>query len=357
MIKILHSADWHLDAPMQGHDPEQAESLRCQLQQIPEKVARLCVAGCCDMLLLSGDLFDSVPTKESVRAVKAALASLTVPVIITPGNHDYITADSPYVTETWPENVHIFKEPEITALSLPQLNCTVYGAGYTGMDCPGLLKGFRATDDSKWKIGVLHGEIGNTSSNYCPISRHQLQESGLNYLALGHIHKLGSMRAGDTVCAWPGCPMGRGYDELGAKGVILVTLDETVSANFMPLDTPRFYDEEVDVGGDAAGALTQLLPAVECADYYRVTLTGYSNPLNLEELKASFPHIPNLILRDETIPETDLWQNTDADSLEGLLFSNLQQAAQSDSEVLRRRATLAARICRRILDGQEVKLP
>ena len=357
MIKILHSADWHLDAPMQGHSPEQAEQLRRHLRQIPEKIARLCVAGCCDLLLLSGDLFDGVATKESIRAVKSALASLTIPVVITPGNHDYISSESPYVTETWPENVHIFTKPEITALSLPQLSCTIYGAGYTGMDCPALLRGFRATDDSKWHIGVLHGEAGNTTSNYCPISRHQIQESGLHYLALGHIHKLGSMRAGDAVCAWPGCPMGRGYDELGAKGVILVTLDDTVSANFMPLDTPRFYDEELEVGGDAAGALERLLPAVECADYYRVTLTGYASDLDLEALRAAFPHIPNLILRDETIPETDLWQNTDEDSLEGLLFANLKQAASSDSETLSRRATLAARICRRILDGQEVKLP
>jgi len=357
MIKILHSADWHLDAPMQGHSPEQGEALRRQLRQIPEKIARLCVAGCCDMLLLSGDLFDGAPTKESVRAVKNALASLTVPVIITPGNHDYVTADSPYVTEDWPENVHIFTKPEMASISFPSLSCTVYGAGYTGMDCPGLLKGFHAADDSRWKIGVLHGEMGNASSTYCPITRHQLQESGLHYLALGHIHMLGSMRTGDAVCGWPGCPMGRGYDELGPKGVIIVTLDETVSANFMPLDTPRFYDEEVDVGGDAYSAMARLLPAVECADYYRITLTGYSNGLDSDALKAAFPHVPNLILRDETIPETDLWQNTDEDSLEGLLFSNLKQVAGSDNETLSRRAALAARICRRILDGQEVKLP
>lgn len=357
MIKLLHSADWHLDAPMTGHSPEQAQLLRRQLRQIPEKIARLCVAGCCDMMVLSGDLFDGEATKESINAVKAALESVKVPVIITPGNHDFCTADSPYLTENWPANVHIFTTPEITALELPELNCTVYGAGYTAMDCPGLLKGFRAAGDAKWHIGVLHGEAGNANSNYCPITRAQIQESGLSYLALGHIHKLGSLRAGETVCAWPGCPMGRGYDELGPKGVVMVTMDDTVSASFLPLDTPRFYDEEAEAGADAAAAVESLLPAVESMDHYRITLTGYSSPIDLEAVRGKFPHIPNLILRDETVPETDLWSNTDEDTLEGLLFADLQKAAASDSEVLSRRATLAARICRRILDGQEVKLP
>ena len=357
MIKLLHSADWHLDAPMTGHSPEQAALLRRQLRQVPEKIARLCVAGCCDMLLLAGDLFDGKPAKESVEAVKNALESVKVPVIITPGNHDYCTAESPYLTESWPSNVHIFTTPQITALEFPELNCTVYGAGYTAMDCPGLLNGFHTSGDARWHIGVLHGEAGNAASSYCPITRYQLQQSGLSYLALGHIHKLGSLRGGDTVCAWPGCPMGRGYDELGPKGVVIVTLDQTASASFLPLDTPRFYDEEVEVGADAVAAVESLLPAVESQDHYRITLTGYSSPVDLDAVRRRFPHIPNLILRDETLPETDLWQSIGEDSLEGLLFADLKKAADSESETLSRRGTLAARICRRILDAQEVKLP
>lgn len=357
MIKLLHSADWHLDAPMVGLDPEQAELLRRQLRQIPEKIARVCVAAGCHILLLSGDLFDGTPTKESVQAVKQALESVKIPVFIAPGNHDFICADSPYVTEKWPANVHIFTKPELSALELTELDCTVFGAGYTAMDCPGLLKGFHADSQTRYSIGVLHGEAGVAASSYCPISRHQLQESGLDYLALGHIHKLGTMRAGNTLSGWPGCPMGKGFDELGAKGVLLVKLDEGASVSFMPLDTTRFYDEEIEAGADAAAAVNSLLPAVETDDHYRITLTGYSTPVDLAAIRSQFPHVHNLILRDETVPETDIWQNLDNDSLEGLLFSQLKAASQSDSETLQRRAELAARLCRRILDGQEVKLP
>lgn len=356
-MKILHTADWHLDAPMSGYSEDAVQLLRREVRTIPQKIARLCRAENCDMLLIAGDLFDGPYTKETMTAVRSALSGLDIPVIITPGNHDFYSADSPYAKEEWPSNVHIFTKANISALAFPELDCVIYGAGYETMDCPGLLKGFTAQTDAKWHIGVLHGEANNASSYYCPITRNQLQLSKLSYLALGHIHKAGSLRAGNSVCAWPGCPMGRGFDELGAKGVILVTLEQEVKATFLPLNTPRFYDEDVEAGQDAAASLAAMLPAMESSDFYRVTLTGYSSGIDLEALRKQFPHIPNLWLRDETIPEVDLWATIDDDSLEGVYFSLLQQASQSDSEKLARRANLAARISRRILDGQEVKLP
>ena len=151
--------------------------------------------------------------------------------------------------------------------------------------------------------------------------------------------------------------MGKGYDELGTKGVLLVTLDQSVQTDFIPLDTPRFYDEAIEAGLDAREALSSVLPSLPTEDFYRITLTGYSTALDLKQLSAQFSHIPNLILRDETRPEMDLWGAVGEDSLEGVYFSLLQQATQSESRVLQSNAQLAARISRQILDGQEVKLP
>lgn len=357
MIKILHSADWHLDAPMSGHSPEQTEFLRREQKKVPEKILKLCKAEGCDLLLLAGDLFDGNPSAETVRTVQAVLSQAEIPVFISPGNHDYITAGSPYEAEGWPDNVHIFKNPKIEAVTLPDLDCKIYGAGYTSMDCPALLKGFQAAGDEMWHIGVLHGEAEMSGSSYCPISREQIRSSALSYLALGHIHKGSSIRTGETLCAWPGCPMGHGYDEQGTKGVILVTLDTDVSASFIPLDTPRFYDEELEIGDHAESTVAALLPALHTEDFYRITLTGYSAGIDLNSLQKAFPQVPNLILRDETRPEMDLWSSVGEDSLEGVYFGLLQQAASGDSEVLREKALLAARISRQILDGQEVKLP
>lgn len=357
MIKVLHSADWHLDAPMSGHSPEAAEFLRRELKKIPEKIVKLAKAEGCHLMLLSGDLFDGSASADTVRTVQNALARAEMPVFISPGNHDYICPASPYETETWPENVHIFRETKIEEVSLPSLDCRIYGAGYTSMDCPALLKGFQAAGDEAWHLGIFHAEAEVSGSAYCPITREQIRSSALSYLALGHIHKGSSLRTGETLCAWPGCPMGRGYDELGAKGVILVTLDEEVKAAFQPLDTPRFYDEQIEVGDDPAESVAALLPDLHTDDFYRITLTGYSAGIDLKQLSTAFPQVPNLILRDETRPEMDLWSAVGEDTLEGVYFGLLQQAAQSDSPALQEKAKLAARISRQILDGQEVKLP
>lgn len=357
MMKILHSADWHLDAPLSGHSPEQASRLRRELRKIPDKVAKLCIAEGCDLLLLSGDLFDGKVSRESLTEVRTALEKVKIPVVIAPGNHDFCGSDSVYLTENWPGNVHIFTMPVMHSFPIPELDCRIYGAGYNSMDCPGLLKDFHIEGGEKWHIGVLHGEADTASSHYCPITKQQLRESGLHYLALGHIHKGGSLRVGETLCAWPGCPMGRGFDELGPKGVILAELDSSVGASFIALDTPRFFDEEAEVNGDPMDAVAAILPAVDSSDFYRITLTGYCGSVDTGAVAAAFPHIPNLSVRDETLPEMDLWNALGEDNLEGVFFSLLHDACESPSAAIRHRAKLAAQLCRKLLDGQEVKLP
>lgn len=355
-MKILHSADWHLDAPMSGFSPEITRTLQQESRKIPEKIVHLCKAEACDLLLLAGDLFDGAASPDTVRSVQNALAGLDIPVVISPGNHDYCHPGSPYLTEPWPENVYIFKKAQIESFALPSLNCRIYGAGYEAMDCPGLLKRFRAEGEERFHIGVFHADA-TTASTYFPVTRHQIQESGLDYVALGHIHKQGSLTAGDALCLWPGCPMGRGFDELGEKGVIITTLDDGKQSRFVPLDTPRFFDETISISDDAESSLTAYLPAIHSDDFYRVTLTGYSAAIDMAALTDRFSHIPNLVIRDETLPEPDLWSDIDTDTLEGMVFAQLKEVTDTSSDALAQQAKLAARICRSILDGQEVVLP
>ena len=350
MIKILHTGDWHLDSPLQGRTPQQAAYLRRELLKIPGKIAALCKEQRCDLLLLSGDLFDGAYTQESYRTLYDALAGVQIPVFITPGNHDYLSPDSPYEREAFPENVHIFKKQQIEWVDIPGLDLRVYGAGFQSMDCPSLLEHFRAEEPA---IGIFHGDPTQVNSPYNPVTKSQVIQSGLRYLALGHVHKGGSFRAGDTLCAWPGCPMGRGWDEEGEKGVLLVTLDADVQLRFVPLDTPRFYDLEAD----AAKGVTSVLPAVAGEDFYRVTLAGEAEAVDLDALQAEFAAFPNLVLRDHTCKPVDLWEHAGEDNFEGMYFGLLKNAlAEADSE-LQERILLAAKLSRRILEGQEVELP
>jgi len=346
-MKILHTADWHLDSPLQG-----ADALRQALTTVPGQIFDICRQEQCDLVLIAGDVFDGPYTPHTFQTLRDVLKAMAVPVFITPGNHDFGSPDSPWTKELWPENVHIFKSAAVTSVALPELDLRIFGAGFEAMDCQPLLAGFRAERPEKYAIGVFHSDATQPNSPYNPITRQQVENSDFDYLALGHIHKADSFRAGKTLCAWPGCPMGRGYDEPGEKGVYIVDLNETAELRFVPLDTPRFYDLQAEVT-----ALSAVLPPVASNDYYRVTLTGSCEAPDLEKLQAAYPHIPNLVLRDKTTRPADVWGNAGADTFEGVYFGMLKAALEGADEADQEEILLAAQISRQLLEGQEVSLP
>jgi len=350
MIKILHSGDWHLDSPLQGRSSEQASFLRRELLKIPGKIADLCREEACDLMLLSGDLFDGNYTQETYKTVYKALQRAGVPVFIAPGNHDYICPESPYEKELWPENVHIFKNQQIQWADLQELGLRVYGAGFQSMDCSSLLEGFHAEGNA---VGVFHGDPTQVNSPYNPVTKTQVAQSGLQYLALGHVHKGDGFWTADTLCAWPGCPMGRGWDEQGDKGVLIVTIDQETQVKFVPLDGPQFFD----ISADFRDGVGSVLPAVANNDFYRVTLTGEAESIDLDALREEFGAFPNLVLRDQTRKPVDLWQSVGEDNFEGMYFGLLQDALANATPETKEKILLAAKLSRQILDGQEVVLP
>ena len=71
-MKLLHSADWHLDSPIHGRSDTQTALLRDALLQIPQRVVTAAKAEHCDLIVLSGDLFDGPYTPESLHALRTA---------------------------------------------------------------------------------------------------------------------------------------------------------------------------------------------------------------------------------------------------------------------------------------------
>ena len=350
-LKILHSADWHLDSPFAGFTPEQQNYLKREQKKIPGKIADLCRREGCDLVLLSGDIIDSPSCRESVPLVREALANCGVPVFIAPGNHDYLTTGSPWLEENWPENVFIFTAG-LSSVALPQLNCRVYGAGYRSMDCPGLLEGFSVLGEEQYHLAVLHGDPKRSNSPYCPITTAQVRDSGLHYLALGHIHKGDAFRASDTLCAWPGAPMGRGYDETGEKGVYIVELEQQAEIRFVPLDTPRFFEMEVDTDTQSP---EDVLPATDNGSFYRVILTG-SGGEDLAQLKERFGGLPNLEWIDRREAKADPWERIGEDTLEGNYFRLLREKMDQSEGEAAEKIALAAELSLKILMGKEVAL-
>ena len=352
-LKILHSADWHLDSPFLGFTEQQRKFLQEEQKKIPGIIAELCHQENCDMMLLAGDLFDGEASRETLDILKKELEGAGVPVLISPGNHDFCGNGSPWKEEAWPENVFVFTEG-LESVTIQGLDCRIYGAAFQSMDCPPLLEGFQAQGDEKYCVAVLHGDPLQRNSPYNPITNSQVRNSSLDYLALGHVHKAGTFRSGETLCAWPGCPMGRGWDETGEKGVCIVTIDDGAKVQAKGLHLPRFFDLEAELHGDAAQAVEALLPAVPGKDFYRITLTG-SGEVDLEQLRRTFKDFPNLELRDRTEPPLEIWADADQDSLEGIYFGMLRKAMEDNPENVSQ-IQLAAEISRKLLSGREVKL-
>ena len=350
-LKILHTADWHLDSPFAGFTQEQRQYLKQEQAKLPQRIVELCRQEGCDLMLLAGDLFDGQPSRDTVQELKMTLAQAGVPVFIAPGNHDFCQPGSPWLEETWPDNVTVFTG-NLESVVVESLDCRVYGAGFRGMDCPALLEDFQAAGEERYCVAVLHGDPTQVNSPYNPVTAAQVRNSGLDYLGLGHIHKAGAFRAGDTLCAWPGCPMGRGWDETGDKGVCIVTLDGPAQIQAVGLDGPRFLEEHVDAGADPAGAVEAVLPAAGNLDFYRVYLEG-DGPVDVSQLH--FPGFPNLEVVDHTQPPLEVWPDAGEDTLEGVYFHLLRQLMQEHPE-LENQVQLAALISRKLLSGREVTL-
>lgn len=357
MIRILHTADWHIDAPLREFNSIQRRALRDAMLTLPGQIVDLAIREGCDIMLIAGDVFDGTWTREGYEAVYRALERVGIPVFIAPGNHDPYRELSIWTSEPWPENVYLFRSPEVSSYRIAELDCRIYGAAFTSDRSGALLEGFLADCEERHAMMVLHGDPTSVSSPYNAITSLQVREAGLEYVALGHIHATGSFTAGAGVCAWPGCPMGHGFDETGVKGVLIAEVSDSVELRFVPLSVPKFYSHTVEAGADPQDAVASLLPPGGSRDHFRIRVTGEADPERMDHLRSRFPDHPNLTLLDDTVQSVDVWESAGEDNLAGLFFKLLQDQALEADPKTAEALELAARIGRRILDGREVKLP
>lgn len=336
MLKIIHGADFHLDSPFAGLSPERAAQRRGEQRELLDRLAGLAREKQADLVLLAGDLLDSERVfRETAQALRAALAAIPCPVFIAPGNHDFCSPRSVWTSLDWPENVHIFTSDALEAVELP--GCTLWGRAFSDAHqtaCP--LEGLAVPGDGRLHIACVHGCVG-TGNDYGPITPGEIAASGLDYLALGHVHQgSGLQREGGTWWAYPGCPEGRGFDETGEKGVLYVEAEPgRVTAQFVPLAKVRYEIITADITGPD-GALFNILEALpgKTSDLIcRLILTGEGDAPNLANLQQTLaPEFYGLTLIDRTRLPQDLWARREEDALTGLFLRTMWDKCQGEPD-------------------------
>lgn len=362
-IKLLHAADLHLDSPFEGLSRGKAAIRRGEQRRLLSALAETARREKVDAVLLAGDLIDGTTAySETAEELAQSLRGCGAPVFIAPGNHDYVSLRSPYLKNEMPGNVHVFTTGEIECVELGDIGVRVYGAAFTDAHSAPLLRGFTAPrEDGVVNILCMHGEVCAGESKYNAISEADLAASGMDYAALGHVHKeSGLCRAGQTWYAWPGCPEGRGFDETGEKHIYIVELGAgECEVHPVVIAARRYESISVDVtGADARLAVHAALPDDTVRDIYRITLTGETDIVpdaarlheDLEELFFE------LDVRDRTRLRRDVWERAGEDSLRGLFLAKLKKICdEAPDEKTRERAEQAARWGLAALDnGEEV---
>ena len=356
MVKIIHGADFHLDSPFDALPPEKAQLRRSEQRKSVMALAELAQQRESDVVLLSGDLFDSENAfYETGQMLRDVLGGMKAQVFIAPGNHDYYSPGSPYRTLVWPDNVHIFASSRIQCVELPEINCRVYGGGFVSPAVHhSMLSDFTADRDGMVNIMVLHGDTAAVTDNYDPISREDIAASGLDYLALGHIHKFsGILRSGETDYAYPGCPEGRGFDETGDKGVIAGTVEKgKTELEFVKTCLRRYVEVQADYESLLAGNETV---TADADDIVRLTLTGSRDgDCERERVREMFEDsFFHFTLRDRTVRRRDVWESAGEDSLKGMFLRDLRESYNASPEEKKKVILLAAQYGLAAIDNGE----
>lgn len=279
-IKILHMADIHFGRPASGLPENLRDIRRQEVRSTFSAAIAMAKEKNVDVVLIAGDLFDRADTdKSTINFIKGEFDKLgDIPVFISPGNHDPHGSAYDALMEAGCQNVTVFGA-DCTYKVFSEKNFAVYGVGFNNevIHTP-LLTKIKAEDENMINIAVVHGEIA-ANSDYNPVTEADIAATGMNYIALGHVHAYsGIKKAGATCYAYSGTPEGGGFDECGDKGVIYGEVSKDGCAlDFVPISKRRYHTVEVDVTDTSTlqGIIDKVVSVADNKDdLYKIVLTG-----------------------------------------------------------------------------------
>ena len=258
-IRFVHTADLHLDSPFKGLrevSPDVAQTLYTATFDAYDNIISLCLEEGVDALLVAGDVFDSAD--RSLRAQLKFTEGLRrldeagIRSFVCHGNHDPLDGWEARIPP--PPGCHRFGEEVEGAPVFPNEpdRAVVYGISYPRREVrASLVPKFSEVTPGSFSIGLMHANVGNNPAHdpYAPCSIEDLEQIGIDYWALGHVHTREILRHSNPTIVYPGNPQGRAPNERGARGVYLVEVDDAgrVDLVFRAVDLVRWESAQIDI--------------------------------------------------------------------------------------------------------------
>jgi DNA repair exonuclease SbcCD nuclease subunit len=256
-MKIIHCADLHLDSKLTANlSKEKARERRAELLQTFIDMVEYAKKNNVSAVIIAGDLFDvrniSVTARNTVYS--AILNHKDIDFYYLKGNHD---ADSFLgMLEEIPQNLKLFSE-NWTSYTLSENGCAdvvITGAELSTKNANTIYSSL-VLDNDKINIVILHGQESSYSSKDKAevININALRNKGIDYLALGHIHSYKEEKLDNRgVFCYSGCLEGRGFDECGQCGFVLLETDsgnKKLERTFVPFAKRNLYTVNIDISG------------------------------------------------------------------------------------------------------------
>ncbi len=306
-MKIIHTADNHLDMPLSSLPSEKATARKRERLSAFTKMIDYTIAVNADMLLISGDLFDSSNPSDAILSycVSEFEKLGNTPVFLVLGNHDYgIRRD------VFPGNVHIFPN---TLTTFTSQDFSVTGASFSSPSSV-ISPLLPPKDPTKTNILCLHGDLFS-QGEYNPLNKEELLKLGYDYIALGHIHQCCIL----SPIAYPGCHDGGGFDEEGLKGFLECDIDKnSLNIRFIP-SSSRIYETIIFDVSDFSSSekIAEALKESVHDGIYKVLLTGKAT----EDFSPNLGYISSVLSQNAFFIKVEAEFSEDSDLSQSALYS------------------------------------
>ncbi len=350
-VKILHTADIHIGAA-DSFLKQSSESRRFETLITFEKIIDLGIENKVDLIAIAGDLFDSAtPDNIFIDAVFKKISESNIKTVYCAGNHDPLNSSSPFLNRTLPQNLYVLGE-EDQCITFDDITTRVYGRSFINSS----LKGeeeftINVPQDEYINIMVQHGELkGDLNSEYNAITPKFIKKSGMDYIALGHVHKHTPIgKIDNTYFAYCGCPEGQGFDELDQKGIYLGEISKGKAAlQFIPVSKRKHIHQKIDITdiGDITTHILNILKEND-ADFennlYKIELTGEISEniiLNTTEITTRLSEKLYFVkVKDSTNYKIDIESLSNDSSLKGIFVKKmLEKIANAEDKELYKKA-------------------